>query len=545
MRGKGGVLGGGGGIGGVSNGLKTTFRLLGKTPNEAVLRTLVPALDSPQPEIREAALKTVLLRRNPAGHRVVLTRLHELDEDLQEIVRAHSHRITPTIRNAVLGSDRQFCANGCTCAIWLREYELVPALVSAAEDRATPNGPLVSDTMLELAYLLASELASGSSKQGRRDWETLRVRVVETLGQSVERFGTHHHREIVEAFVALVRRENLTLRQVLAAPRHPAFLALIEVLSKGGAEGVVRLLLSFLDDPSAPSAVLSVVAKRCDARFVNSLLRKVGSEPSPAVRRNLKRMSSIKWLQDDLVLTDQLDDAAQHSAVRLAVLSGMPRPETFVVVEHLLLHGKRGGRRAACEALADFNGAEANALALRALEDEDPQVQAHAADQIRRRGIPGALPRLVELVDSPHAVVRKVARKNLGEFSFHRFLSAFDLLEDEVRQTTGDLVKKVDPKTISQLREEIVSKVRTRRLRGLTVAGALGVVGQVEEAIMGLLDDEDHIVRAEAVATLSAWGNLAAVERAATDPSPTVREAARIGLKNRGVLPPEESGNTP
>ena len=529
----------------MSNGLKTTFRLLGKTPNEAAVRTLVPALDSPQPEIREAALKTVLARRNSAGHRVVLARLHELDEDLQEIVRTHSNRITPTIRDAVLSSDRQFCANGCTCAIWLREYELVPALVSASEDRANPNGTLVGDTMLELVYLLASELASGSSKQGRRDWETLRARVAQTLGQSVERYGAHHRQEIVEAFVALARRENLTLRQVLAAPRHPAFLALIEVLSKSGAEGVFRLLLSFLDDPSAPSAVLSVVAKRCDMRFVTSCLRKIGSEPSPVVRRNLKRMSAIKWLQDDLVLLDQLDDGAQHSVVRLAMLSGMARPETFIVIEHLLLRGKRGGRRAASDALADFNGAEANALALRALEDEDPQVQANAASQIRGRGIPGALPRLVEMVDSPHAVVRKAARKNLGEFSFDRFLNAFDLLEDEVRQTTGELVKKVDPKTIPQLREEIVSKVRTRRLRGLTVAGALGVVGQVEEAIIGLLDDEDHIVRAEAVATLSAWGSLAALERAAVDPSPAVREAARNGLMNRAVRPQNETGNTP
>ena len=38
------------------------------------------------------------------------------------------------------------------------------------------------------------------------------------------------------------------------------------------------------------------------------------------------------------------------------------------------------------------------------------------------------------MVDSPHAVVRKAARESLAEFSFRRYLAAFDMLDEEVRQ---------------------------------------------------------------------------------------------------------------
>ena len=90
-------------------------------------------------------------------------------------------------------------------------------------------------------------------------------------------------------------------------------------------------------------------------------------------------------------------------------------------------------------------------------------MQAHIVGQLRGRGIPGILPVLLEMVDSPHAVVRKAARESLAEFSFRRYVAAFEMLDDEVRQSTGMLVKKIDPQTVPLLREEMRSLVRTRR----------------------------------------------------------------------------------
>ena len=117
--------------------------------------------------------------------------------------------------------------------------------------------------------------------------------------------------------------------------------------------GVLRLLLSFLDDPHAPATILTVIAARNDARFVHYLMRKIGREPSAAMALNLKKMTSIAWLGDCRRIMDQIDDAGQHSAVRLVIASGIPRQQALGVVETILLHGKPGGRRKAARAWAN------------------------------------------------------------------------------------------------------------------------------------------------------------------------------------------------
>ncbi len=222
--------------------------------------------------------------------------------------------------------------------------------------------------------------------------------------------------------------------------------------------------------------------------------------------------------------------------------SNIPRLQVFGVIENVLLHGNGGGRREAARALAEFHGAEANALALKALEDPDPQVQAHIVAQLRSRGIPGVLPGLVEMVDSPHAVIRKAAQESLAEFSFRRFLGSFDLLDDDVRRSTGLLVKKIDPQTGPLLKDELRSPVRTRRLRALAIVRLIDMVDRLEEPIVKLLeDDEDHMVRMEAATALGrsdSETSRLALERALGDRSETVRENAQRSLQERAARTP-------
>ncbi len=213
--------------------------------------------------------------------------------------------------------------------------------------------------------------------------------------------------------------------------------------------GVVRLLLSFLDDPHAPSAAIATLGRRNDRKFIVHLLRRIGYAPTATAAQNLKRMDTIAWLRNDLsAVVDELDDAAQHSLVQLVMASNMKRLDAFRVIEYVLRQGRPGGRRTAAQALAQFNGSEANTLALQALEDSDPEVQSAAAGQLRQRGIPGALNRLIELLDGPNEIVRETARHSLTEFNFDRYLAAYDMLDDEVRRTTGALVKKVNPNVV-------------------------------------------------------------------------------------------------
>jgi hypothetical protein len=357
--------------------------------------------------------------------------------------------------------------------------------------------------------------------------------VLTSLESSVHRFGHHKRREVIEGFLLLAGRENATLRQVLQNANHAAFLSVLDCLAKSPQRGVLRLLLSFLEDPHAPAAVFNVMAGRSDSRFVHYLMRKIGREPNSAMAPNLKRITQVPWLADCGRVLDQLDDAGQHSAVRFAMASGVPRQQAMNLVETVLLHGKPGGRREAARALGDFQGSEASALAMKALADPDPQVQANIIPQLRARGIPGVLPSLLELVESPYAVVRKAARESLSEFSFKRFVAAFDMLDEDVRRSTGRLVKKIDPQSVPLLNEELKSSIRTRRLRGLNIARTIDCVEGVETAIVGMLGDDDHLVRMEAATALAQAatpGSVAALQEALSDSSEMVREAAQRSL---------------
>jgi HEAT repeat protein len=524
----------------VSEGLKTTFELLSTTENEAAVWTLIPALDSPNAAIREGTLAAILRRRSPAGHRELLRRWHLIDDRTKEVVRGYHSRMVQALRDAVQGNDAQLCANACQASTWFRQYELISSLLVVLENPGNPNGPLAAKTLTELTNSLYAELAEPEDNQLQRNPQLIRHRVVGDLELAVARFGKHRRREIINTFVLLVNRDNATFKQILMEPHHAAFVPMVEVLSKSAAGGVIRLLLSFLDDPHAPSVALLVLSKRCDRKYLEHLLHRVDGEFSAVAKQNLKRITSILWLQNDLPLLGELDGAAQRGAIKLALHSGIPRSQCLAVIAWLLKLGQPEGRRAAAEALQKFGGAEANALALAALRDDDPQVQATIIPQLRNRGIPGALPCLVEMVESPHPLVRQAARESLSEFTFKRFLAAFDMLDDEVRRSTGILVKKVDPQTLPLLEAEMASQLRTRRCRALAIAQSIDAVPSLESAIARLLRDDDSAVRAEAAGVLAegaSQASLEALQQALQDRTPSVQEAARRSLCERAVIP--------
>ena len=518
----------------MASGLSITLDLLTKTENEAATQVLIRALDSADPAVQEGALVGLLKRRTAAGGREILDRMPRMKPEWTTIIRQHRGRLTGALRDAILGADTDLCANGCRAAVMFRDYDLVPTLLTVIDSSSQANSALAARTVLELVEALGEELAGGRDPSDRRDPQMVRRYVLGSLESSAHRFSQHKRREVIESFLLLVSRENATLRQILSNPQHTALVTVIDLLSKSPQRGILRLLLSFLEDSFIPSAILTVIAGRSDTRFIYYLMRKIGHEPTAAMAANLKKMTSLAWLGDCRRILDQIDDAGQHSAVRFVLATGVPRQQAMGLVETLLLHGKPGGRREAARALGEFQGSEANGLAMNALADPDPQVQANIIPQLRGRGIPGVLPSLLDLVDSPYAVVRKAARESLAEFSFKRFVAAFDMLDEDVRRSTGLLVKKIDTQAVSLLNDELQSPIRTRRLRGLAIARAIDAVESVEAAVIEMLKDEDHLVRMEAAAALDtsvSAASVAALTEALNDKSEAVRQAAQQSLK--------------
>ena len=186
--------------------------------------------------------------------------------------------MTQALRESVLSTDRQTCRNACEAILWFREYDLIPTLLGALGDHDNPNAADLGATLIEMAEGLYAE----SGRRGRqavaaRPRADPGARGFGALESSVERFGSHLRREVIEAFLILVHPDNTVLRQILGDPYHAAFVTMVNVLAKSDRGGVLRLLLACLDDPHAPSVVFSVIGNRSDARFVHFLLRKIGA----------------------------------------------------------------------------------------------------------------------------------------------------------------------------------------------------------------------------------------------------------------------------
>jgi len=526
----------------VSGGFQTTCELLAQTENEAAVAILIPALDSPEPSIQEGALRSLLLRRSLAGQREILRRLHTIDDGWKSIIEEHRASMSHALRDAVLDPSPQLCANGCQAILWFREYDLLPALVNAVEDEANPNAALAAATLLDLADLFYSELSGEGPWRQRRDPELLRERMTSCLEGSVGRFRRHQRAAIIEAFLMLAAHGNPALRRILLDPLDSSYLPLVDVLTHSLRPGVQRLILDFLDDPHAPSSTLALIAHRGDLPFIERLLHRIGAAPKTTVRHNLARVGSIAWLRDPRTLLDSLEEDYQQAVVHLVQASSMNRLEAFAVIAYLAVQGKAAGRRAAVAALREYHGVEANKLALKALEDDDEEVQALAIRQLRDRGIPGAISILIDALAAASAAVRDAARECLTEFAFPRFLATFDMLDEEVRGTTAMLVRKIDPNTVPLLREEFKSPSRRRRIRAVQMAAAIQCVGELHEEILESMLDGDHLVRLEAARALGQSDSpeaCAALREAEDDRSLTVREAAASSLDRIARRSPE------
>jgi HEAT repeat protein len=513
--------------------LAITMNVLAESPNEAAVAVLLEGLDSSQRDVRDLALAAILNRRSEAAELEILHRWNDLSMRWKTQIAERVGWISGAIRKAVLSADTGLYECGCAAAVFTRDYDLIPVLVAAATDRANPHAPLAAAAALELAEFLSEELAAPRDYRIRRDPQLQRHHVLPSLERAVMQLQDHGRRELLEAFLLLASRENAVLKRLLQTPGDRNFQPLVDVLTASPRPGIERLLLSYLDDPHAPLSAVQVIGRRCDVSFLRHLTRKIGAEPSPIARMNVRRIENIPWITSTISLLDALSEAEQPGAVHLVVGSSAPRQHALEAAGYVLRHGKVPGRRIAARLLAEFRTPQADELAAKAIDDEDPLVRAAIASQLRDRCVPGAINRLIELLDSPHQAEREAAQASLDEFTFARFAANFDSLTDEARQTTGALVRRVDRECLTPLRAEFEAPTRSRRKRALAMAVALGAVVPLYDAIAALLKDDDPFLRVETIHVLTLCDSQRTrmlLREAMVDTHPLVQDAAEAAL---------------
>lgn len=525
--------------------LETTFQFLAKTENEAAMDILIAGLECPDPVTRLGALRAILDRRNPEGHREVFRRLTSLDKQAREIVAERSERLVDAARDALGSPSRDVCAAACNAIASFRLYQVIPALVAELVDSENANTDLMAEAILKLTEAFYEELSGVADRPKQKAQDLVRARLTTSLEDAVRKFHRHERLEPVEALLLLAKQKNVVLRQLLQRTEEKSHPAILEVLSNSSQGGVLRLLLGFLEDPQMPRVVADVICNRCDAKFVDHIARTVGNRPSRAAIQTLKRFESIAWAKPGHKVFEQLSDEAQEGAVWLLMFSSLDPDDVLEVVGYLLLHGKPGGRRAAAKALEKFKGPRANELAVEAIEDDDSQVRATIIPQLRPRKILGAFSMLIGMVDDPEEVIHEALRKAMPEFTFRHFLTNFDAMPEAMQPISGHLVRKIDTGAIEKLTEEMACLSPVRRRKAVQAAFAMGVVGEVEKVVARLLSDEDHMVRiaaAKSLADSNSAPSWDALRDALLDRSVIVQEAAERSLEmiSRSLMIQEE-----
>jgi HEAT repeat protein len=514
-------------------GLKETFRFLTDTENESAVEVLIAGLECPHRGIRERALRALLARRSARGHTAVFRRLPKLDARCHAIVGERPGRLLAAAKEALGSRDADVIAAAHDAILTFRLYDAMPVLTAMLSDKRNPDPGRTAETILALADRFYQELSAPDRPSQRHDIDSLRRRLTGTLEEAVGRFRSQPKSEVVEAFLMLARQQNVYLRRILQEPGDRTREIVLEILRTSSRGAVLRLLLGFLEDAQLPNAVRSVLSSRDDAKFVENLLRCTAPRPSRQVAKTLARFETFAWARPDHDLLVTLDGEVQESAVHFLMASGMPHAAVFGVLKHLLAEGKPGGRRAAAERLAEFEGAEADALVVEKLEDEDPGVRAHLIGQVRQRQIPGAMSLLIRFVDSPHHEVRQALRDALPEFSYRRFMANLDSIDADLLPTAGHVVGKVDGDVRIRVATDLEGPSPVKRRRAVVAASAMGLVRDMEERIINRLSDDDHMVRlaaAQALAQCETVPSWDALRDALLDRSVVVQEAAEQSL---------------
>ena len=529
----------------MSAGLNDTFQLLTKTDNEAAVDVLAAGLDCPHRAIRDRALRSLLTRSSPKGHQEVFRRLPKLDKRCRSIISARPERLVRAATAALEIADEATCTAALEGILSFRLYDTIPALLALVKEKDNPNFDLAIRTVLRLTELFYQEFSDSRKRSKRNDLDNSRRRVTLALEEAAGRFNTHRRTEIIEAFLLVAKQQNVTLRRILRQPGERSQQAVVDVLSNSTRGGVIRVLLGFLEDPQMPNAVKDILAHRKDVKFLKNLFQKTGPRPSRSVTTTLARFDSFAWATLTDGLLKELDGTAQYNAVQLLMASSMNRDKLFEILEFLLLEGRVGGRRAAAQRLAEFEGPRAEELVVKALGDEDPVVRSHLIRQVRSRQIPGAMSLLIGMVGSPHEEVRQALREALPEFTLQHFLASFDKLADELLPTAAHLVGKIDVDVRPRLTEEMEGRSPVRRRRAVLAATAMGLASEMEQLIIKRLSDDDHMVRivaAKALADCDTMPTWDALRDALLDRSVMVQEAAEQSLMRicQSLLPEED-----
>jgi hypothetical protein len=518
--------------------LAQTFQLLGSTSNPLAGELLIAALDVPWAGIQGEATRSIVSRGGVREQMEAIRRYPQFGAEIRQQLEASTNSLTAAIRQClVLGrGDLEFAALDLA-----RAGEAFGIIESLLDVLQGGRQDLQEEAVGALRHLVNRlyELLHGHrdvEKSPLKNAGQIQHLAVMALDQALAHFHDLAHADaVVESLLALGGPGHAAAQKLLAQGNMECRALARELLFRSKHPGVMRFSLESLARPYPPPRVIDALEKRDDPEFMLATLRWVPKRWTNTQERNLKQIENIAWLEGGTEALELVPEDLQAALVTYTSATGLCREDKLKVRQWVVRNGCPEARSAAVAVLDELDTETVQEIVLDGLESENPDVQAWATGQLRSQHVPDALNKLIERLDSPEACVQAVARQELQGFDLECLLGRFESMAPLARENAGRLLQKIDPDCLLKLTQEFHHPIRRRRLRALRGSLAYGWHINILPALLGILQDEDALIRRTAIEVLGhipAPESIASLVALKNDPSERVRETVEQALAN-------------
>ena len=525
----------------MSHSIDKTLRLLGKSKNKAAARLLETALSSSDEVVRQLASQELVSSRGVRGLVDLIGRVDHLDDASLALFDKQRDKMASALRSAILSQDPRLNRNAFRIILSRQYFEILPTLlrilIESGDDLdADSPVPEVID-QLSLQYVQALD--------GGRQRRYLRETVLPTILRALSPLLLGFHRDDPPLIPMLFLRlypflpvEYLDTAKILRNSSLPVYRVLQQILLSGDIPTACDFIRYCFNNPDSPPLAQIAFSQRMDVPFLERIFESLDESVSPDFMDNLKRMQSIEWLDKLRVVLDQLEDTSQKGLVTIIRFAHLTTERRQSLLMEIFRYGKPAGRLAALNLLTLSSGKQIDQLVWQACDDNDPGVQSAALKQLRHRELPDASIKILQLADSPHALVRETVQSLMPDFRLDRFLDTFDQMSEEQRSMTFKLIKKIDPNLNEQIRRQLLLGEPIQQAKSLLCIEYGEMVPNFEDELCTILMRAETPAMRIKVAKLLAAGRRelsrgTLVQAFHRDTDPGVRAAAKQSLENR------------
>ncbi|MFO0946660.1 MAG: HEAT repeat domain-containing protein [Planctomycetota bacterium] len=486
----------------MSFGLSRTLEVLAASENLAANDLLVEIVFHGEPEQASSALEFVLAKRYPEALFRLVAGYHLLSEASRKKLLTIGNRLSNSIRRAYLDVSETIYANGCDLIRQLPDFDQAPLLLGSFSKDTTRKQD-AEQILFHLILELLRQMELPSNERPYHDIEGARQRMLATLRDAMRRYTLYHSEVIPEGFLLLADEDAPEVPRILREGRDLCHRPMVIIFRRRNHPRILRWIFPLLNNRHPPGVILALISERDDDPFIHHLLDNIGQLAEPFIANAFRKITEVRWLRPDHRIWHNLSESRKTNAVILLTQSGLPIERKLEVLAFFLDEGEPSARRAAACALAQLPGADANNMVRACMDDDDPEVQLAATQQIRERGITNALAMLLKKLDHSDARIREAAHEALSDYTMERYIGVFEQLDDSTRKTMGSMILKIDKQSRQALLAQLHSQQRRLQMRAARIVRALGIGDDYVSELLVLLADKDHLVRREMIETLA------------------------------------------